>query len=77
MKISNWRILIGTLILAVVLSSGAYGAPILSDESYSPVLWGPSAVSSQFVEYSVDVTSTGSSDQGFVNVVRDDCHRRL
>jgi len=72
MKLFNYRILIGTLILGVVLSSGAYADPILSSESYSPVYWGPSTVSSEFIEYSVDASSTGSSDQGFVNVVRDD-----
>lgn len=72
MKTSSWRVLISTLILALVLSSGAYAGPILSGESYRPVVWGPSAVSSEFVEYSIDAVSSGGSDRGFVNVVRDD-----
>lgn len=60
-------------LVTAVASSQAYALPLLSGESYSPVLWGPAAVSSQFVEYSAQVSSSGSSaDQQFLNVVRND-----
>lgn len=65
-----------TLVAMAVLSVTAPfagAAPILSGEAYSSVLWGPAQVSTDFVEYAVDVTSTGtSSDQGYLNVVRND-----
>lgn len=51
----------------------AAAAPTLSGEAYAPVLWGPAQVSTDYVEYAVDVTSTGSSsDYRYLNVVRDD-----
>jgi hypothetical protein len=59
--------------LALTIPLGAFAAPSLSGEAFRPVQWGPALVSSQFVEYSVAVSSSGgASDQGFVNVVRDD-----
>ncbi len=65
------RMLLGLAAAAISLQAGAL--PVLSSESYSPVLWGPAAVSSQFVQYSVQVSSSGSSaDQQFLNVVRSD-----
>jgi len=65
-----------TLAVAVAACAAvslASATPTLGGESFNPVLWGPSGLSSQFVEYSVSVNSNGgSSDRGFVNVVRDD-----
>lgn len=65
------RMFVGLVTAAISLQ--AYALPLLSSESYNPVLWGPAAVSSQFVQYSLQVSSSGSSvDQQFLNVVRND-----
>jgi hypothetical protein len=64
-----------TIVLSysLLFTASAEAVPSFSGESYRPVFWGPSGLSSQIIEYSVDVTSSGnSSDQGFLNVVRDD-----
>ena len=60
-------------LVAATITSHAHALPVLSSESYNPVFWGPASVSSQFVEYSVQVSSSGSgADQQFLNVVRND-----
>src|SRR4051812_2408517 len=62
-----------TVITAALLAPARASATVLSMEAYQPVLWGSPAVSSQFVEYSLQVLSSGlGSDQMFANVTRDD-----
>ncbi len=66
--------LAAVVIALLVLSVPALNAaPTLSGALFQPELSGPTQDPSQFIEYSVNVSSTGSSaDQGFVNVVRND-----
>src|SRR5215210_6039875 len=59
-------------VLALAASS-AHATVILTSGLVRPALWGPSATSSDWLEYSVGVNSTGlPSDENFLNVVGND-----
>jgi hypothetical protein len=59
----------GLLAIAVAATS-AHADPNVTSGELKPVLWGPTSSASDWLEFSVGVTSTGSpSDQKFLNVV--------
>ena len=71
---NRFSVALATLVLSLLATPLQLGAmPLLAAPEYRPVAWGPAAVSSQFIEYSVQVSSTGVvADQQFLNVVRAD-----
>jgi hypothetical protein len=66
----SWQVRgFAVVVLIAVASASAKGQMVLS-ESYNTVLWGPSALPTQFVEFSAAVSSLGTGE--FLNVVRND-----
>ncbi len=64
---------LSAVLLTAAATAQTWAAVLISAEAYHPIVWGPAAVSSQFVEYSVQVTSDGMpADHQFLNVVRSD-----